>query len=388
MSPATETPSVPEARVQGHGAYAVASHPTAAEDLVRICRDARIFVSMPYLEGITPRVLRQHPGSGAHDAGEALERRHGIFHVDEIGLPFFDHGLLYADSVFEGVLVVEGGRLFLWREHLERLHASARRLRIAIPYGDAELTRRVMETVRATPLRPGERGYIRLVVTRGLGDLGINPRKCVGSSVYCIVAGLQVYPEAAYQRGIAISVSRNIRRPAPDTLDPRIKHSNYLNNIMALLDTLDEGCMETMMLNPQGFVSEATADNLFLVRREEGWEDDPRRVTVVTPTADYCLNGITRQLLMRLAEEEGFTVRTSPTMLPSDWRGADREAFLTGTGAGLMAVTAVDGQVLGDGACGPATARLRRRFLAALADPALGIGVDADDARLRAYLER
>ncbi|MDB4948397.1 MAG: ilvE [Gemmatimonadetes bacterium] len=379
-----ELPAISPRRARG-AAYAVDGAPGAARDLQEVCLGARVFVSMPFLEGVTPRVLREHAGSASYPCDEPLERRHGVFRVDEIGLPLFDHGLLYGDSVFEGVLVVDG-RLFLWREHLERLHASARRLRISVPYDDVDLTRHTLEAVEAMGLAAGDRAYVRLVVSRGLGDLGINPRKCLGSTVYAIAAKLAVYPEAAYRRGIAVSVSRNVRRNGQDNVDPRVKSSNYLNNILALLDTIDEGTLETMMLTRDGYVSEATADNLFLVSREPGWEADPAKVTVSTPTEDYCLNGITRQLLMRIAAEEGHAVRVLRNMLPSDWRGPDREAFLTGTGAGLMAVTAVDGQALGEGEAGPVTRRLRERFLAELADPANGVAVGASDEAIRAYL--
>jgi branched-chain amino acid aminotransferase len=296
-----------------------------------------------------------------------------------------DHGVLYGDAVFEGLLVAHG-RVFTWREHLERLHASASRLGIDIPVDDAHLTRCLLAAVRATGVSADERGYVRLVVTRGLGDLGIAPSKCVGSTIYAICGTIRMYPEAAYRTGMGIAVAREVRRPLADTLDPRVKSCNYLNNIRALVETAAEGCNETLMLSPAGFVAEATADNLFLIVKEEGWEADPARVRVITPSPEYCLNGITRALMMRAAREVGHRVEESATMLPADFTQAGREAFLTGTGAGVMPVVAVSGAPVGDGTSGAVTHALRARFAEYLADPALGLALAAADDEIEAYL--
>jgi len=354
-------------------------------ELRRLAATARVFVSMPFVEGITPRVLADDARARTAPTAEALPRREGIFALDEIGLPVMDHGVLYGDAVFEGVLVAHG-RLFTWREHLARLRESAAKLGIDIPLDDLHLTRALLEAVRATGVAADERGYVRLVVTRGLGDLGIAPAKCVGSTVYAICGTLRMYPESGYRTGIGISVAREVRRPLADTLDPRVKSCNYLNNIRALVETLPDGLAETLMLTPQGFVAEATADNLFLVAKEEGWEDDPAKVRVVTPSPDYCLNGITRALLMRAAREAGHRVEESATLLPADFTRPDHEAFLTGTGAGVMPVIAVGGVPVGDGTSGPVTHALRARFTEYLADPALGLGLRAGDDEIEAYL--
>jgi branched-chain amino acid aminotransferase len=365
---------------------AVTPNPAGLEELRRITRDARLFVSMPYLEGLTPRILGDPDRSDSYATGEALERREGCFALDEIGLPVLDHGVLYGDAAFEGVLVAHG-RLFTWREHLARLHDSCDRLGVPVPHDGVHLTRKLIDAVRETGVGRDDRGYIRLVVTRGLGDLGIAPAKCIGSTVYAVCARIQLYPEAAYQKGIALSVARGIRRPMPDTLDPRVKSCNYLNNIRALLETLSTGTLETLMLTPDGYVAEATADNLFLILRGEGWERDPSRVRMITPSPDYCLNGITRALLMRAAREAGYQVEESAKMLPGDWAGPEREGFLTGTGAGVMPITSVGGVPVGDGTAGPVTLGLRQRFLAYLASPELGIPLDATDAEIHAYLQ-
>ncbi len=349
-------------------------------DLQEIARSCRVFLSMPWLEGLTPRALME-----SAPTSEPLERRHGIFRPDEIGLSVFDHGALYGDSVFEGLLVVQG-RLFTWREHLARLQRGCANLGIAIPYDPVELTAQVLRTIAEADLDRLERAYVRLVVSRGVGDLGIYPPRCIGSTVFAIAARIQLYPEELYEGGIALSVAREVRRPGADVLDPGIKASNYLNNIRALLETLAEKRPETLMLTQEGFVSEATADNLFLVIREEGWESDPRRVRVQTPSAQYCLEGITRGLILKAARAAGHTVEETLTMLPSDLTGAGREVFLTGTGAGLIPVVKIGHQDVGEGKPGPVTRELRKSLLADMADPRLSVPVRATRQEIEEYL--
>jgi branched-chain amino acid aminotransferase len=352
-------------------------------DLQEIAKSCRVFLSMPWLEGLTPKALTESAARGVID--EPLERRHGIFRPDEVGLSVFDHGALYGDSVFEGLLVVKG-RLFTWREHLVRLQGGARSLGIAIPYDPVELTMQVLRTIAEADLDRLERAYVRLVVTRGLGDLGIYPPRCIGSTVFAIAARIQLYPEELYERGIELSVAREVRRPGVDILDPNVKASNYLNNIRALLETLAEKRPETLMLTQQGFVSEATADNLFLVIREEGWEKDPGRVRIQTPPAAYCLEGITRGLILKAARAAGHAVEETATMLPSDLTGAGREVFLTGTGAGLIPVVRIGHQDVGDGKPGPITRELRKSLLADMADPRLSVPVRATRQEVEEYL--
>jgi branched-chain amino acid aminotransferase len=354
-------------------------------DLQEIAKTCRVFLSMPWLEGLTPRALRTTPGTESPATSEPLERRHGIFRPDEVGLSVFDHGALYGDSVFEGLLVVQG-RLFTWREHLARLYSSARSLSIDVPYDPVDLSLHVLRTIAEADLDRRERAYVRLVLTRGLGDLGIYPPRCIGSTVFAIAARLQLYPEALYERGIELSVAREVRRPGIDVLDPNVKASNYLNNIRALLETLAEKRPETLMLTQQGFVSEATADNLFLVIREDGWESDPARVRVLTPPKEYCLEGITRGLILKAARAAGHTIEETSTMLPSDLTGAGREVFLTGTGAGLIPVVKVGHQDVGDGVPGPITRELRKSLIADMADPSLSVPVRATRQEVEEYL--
>jgi len=362
----------------------VSMRTNAISEIQRIGRDARVWVSMPVLEGVTPRVLSTR-GEKCQVEGEPLERRQGVFRIDEVGVPVFDHGVLYGDAVFEGILV-SGGRLFLLREHLERLWASADQLSIRVPGDAAAMTAMLLRSVRETGATADDTAYIRLVVTRGIGDLGIHPASCVGSTIYSIAAKIQLYPEAAYQRGIAVAVSRETRRTGAGILDPRVKSCNYLNNILGLLTTLSEGCLETVMLTTEGYVAEATADNMFLVEREEGWQTDPAKIRVITPSGDYCLNGITRKVILDAAVSLGYQVIESGQMVPSDWMGPNREGFLTGTGAGLMPIISMAGHPVGDGQPGAVTMRLRERLRAAMADPACGISIDATEEEIAEYL--
>jgi branched-chain amino acid aminotransferase len=359
--------------------------PSVVDYLERVASHAKIFVSMPYVSGITPRVLLER-GIRENNQHDDQERFHGAFRMDEIGLPAFDHGVLYGDAVFEGVLIVGQG-LFQWREHLERLYASAARLQIELPYGPHELTERIIETIRGASLPQKTPAYVRLVLTRGFGDLGIHPAKCAGGTIYAIVSTVQLYPETAYRQGIHLSLSRKIRRAGANILDPQIKSCNYLNNVMALLETLPEGCHETVMLTPDGFIAEATADNVFSVVREAGWENDPSKVTLFTPAANYCLKGITRGLIIVHARKLGFKVVESSTMLPQDIIGPEREVFLTGTAAGVVPVTCIDSQQVGDGRPGPVTGKLHNLLLADMEDPGMALAVFAGMDEINAYLE-
>ena len=358
----------------------------AQSALVEVGRKARAFVSMPVLEGVTPKILLDPSRSTAHEATEGLPRRHGVFRLDEIGLPLLDHVVLYGDACFEGILI-KHGRVFLLREHLDRLWRSASELGIAVPYSREALTLHLLETIRQVPFEPQDNSYIRLVVSRGPGDLGINPKKCIGSSLFALVSTIRLYPREAYERGITLGIARVIRRPGATILDPRIKSNNYLNNVLALR----EGCngdahVECVMLNEEGFVAEATVDNIFVVLKERGWEKEPSKVRLITPAEAYCLNGITRMTILRLAREMGFTTEESPTLLPLDLVGDNREVFMTGTGAFVMPIVGVAGHRVGDGKPGQITRGLLARITEAMAQPGGGLEVGADAAEVRRYL--
>jgi len=355
------------------------------DELKALAAKSRVFVSMPWVEGLTPRALGEEGKFQVVATDEAVERRHAILRMSEAGLSPLDHGGLYGDACFEGILVIND-QIFLYREHLERWWESARKLTIAMPYSMEELGWQILRAVQEVGFAPGERGYLRPVLTRGFGNLGINPAKCLAPTIYCIVSTIQLYPPEAYDRGIELSVARITRRAGKEIVDPNIKSNNYLNNIHGLLETRDRGTLETMMLTSRGHVAEATADNIFLILKDDGWQSDPARVHIYTPVPEYCLVGITRNLVMAEAKQLGFTVHEVPDLLPLDFVGAGKECFLTGTGCGLMPVVGVQGVPVGDSHPGEVTRTLLGRVRAAMADPSRGIPVNADRAQLAAYL--
>jgi branched-chain amino acid aminotransferase len=258
----------------------------------------------------------------------------------------FDHGFLYGDGIFEGIRVYNG-KVFKLREHVERLYHSAQALLMDIPLGTEEMERAVLDTVR---MNRKKNGYIRLIVTRGEGLLGIEPSSCKSPSVIIIVSDIQLYPEEHYNKGIAI-ITASSRRIPPDCLDPRIKSLNYLNNIMAKLEAKQAGCLEAVMLNREGFVAECTGDNIFTVEKDE----------LYTPAPYHgALDGITRQTVIELAESLG--IKTHETSLTRyDLYNAD-ECFMTGTGAEIIPVIKMDGRKIRDGMPGRVTKRLIKSF--------------------------
>jgi len=259
----------------------------------------------------------------------------------------YDHGLLYGDGVFEGIRVYNG-KVFLHRQHIERLFESARAILLEFP-GTVES---IMDAVNATVAENKKvDGYIRLVVTRGAGSLGLDPRGCE-PQIIVIVDDIRLYPEELYQDGMKVITSSYIRNH-PNALSPRIKSLNYLNNIMAKMEAIRAGCLEAVMLNHKGEVAECTGDNIFIVRRG----------VVKTPPVDSgILEGVTRNVVIDLARSAGLEVREE-NMTRHDLFVAD-EMFLTGTAAELIAVTDVDGRRIGSGKQGPITKRLREAFTA------------------------
>jgi len=258
----------------------------------------------------------------------------------------FDHGLLYGDGVFEGIRVYSG-RVFLLPEHVDRLYESARAIRLEIPIDKAAMTRAVEETVAANGVRDG---YVRLVVTRGAGSLGLDIRKTSHPQVIIIADSITLYPPEMYEKGMSIVTASTIRNH-PAALSPRIKSLNYLNNILAKIEGTDAGAPEALMLNHKGDVAECTGDNVFLVK--DG--------IVLTPPKDAgILDGITRGAVIRIAREAGYEVREA-TVQRHDVYVAD-ECFLTGTAAEIVPVVSVDGRAIGSGKPGAVTIDLRKRF--------------------------
>ncbi len=254
----------------------------------------------------------------------------------------FDHGLLYGDGVFEGTRVYNGRVAFL-DEHVDRLFESAKVLDLNIGMTKEEIKAATLETCKANGI---QNGYLRHLVTRGIGTLGLNPYLCKKASVIIIAADIQLYPADLYETGMRIITAGTIRN-MPEALNPRVKSLNYLNNVMAKIEAINAGVMECLMLNPQGYVAEASGDNIFVIKGNK----------LTTPPA-WCggLEGITRNKVMELAAELGLEVSETVMTRYEIWT-AD-EVFLTGTAAEVIAVIELDKRTIGDGKPGPATKKL------------------------------
>lgn len=265
----------------------------------------------------------------------------------EASVSVFDHGLLYGDGVFEGIRVYNG-KIFKLGQHLERLWRSAERIRLTIPLSREEMTHVLRRCVEANEITDG---YIRLLVTRGEGTLGLNPFRCPKAGIICIADQIALYPPELYERGMKVIVAKRPRIPIR-CLDPRIKSLNYLNNILAKVEAIDVGLLEAVMLNTDGYVAECTGDNIFMVRDGE----------LITPPPEAgILEGITRRFVIEtLCPDLGLRCREALFRL-DELLAAD-EVFLTGSAAEIIAVTQVDETVIGQGREGPVTARLRARF--------------------------
>jgi branched-chain amino acid aminotransferase len=265
---------------------------------------------------------------------------------EDAKISVFDHGLLYGDGVFEG-LRSYGGRVFRLQEHVERLYNSAKAIWLTIPMSPNEMGDAINDTVRANDV---DDGYIRAVVTRGAGSLGLDPNKCSNPQIIIIADAIALYPPELYEQGLEI-VSVSVMRTHPAALNPRIKSLNYLNNILAKIEGLQAGCIEALMLNHKGEISECTGDNIFLVRKG----------TLYTPPIDAgILEGVTRDAVIELAQAAGIEVREVP-LTKHDVYIAD-EVFLTGTAAEVIPVVKVDSRTIGSGKPGPMTLDLMQRF--------------------------
>lgn len=271
----------------------------------------------------------------------------GQFYAEsDAKISVFDHGLLYGDGVFEGIRAYHG-RVFKLKEHLDRLFCSAKALLLDIPMTHAELTRAVVATCRENGVRDG---YVRLLVTRGVGTLGLNPKRCRRPSVIIIADSIQLYSPELYDRGmeiVTVPTTRNLH----SAVNPAIKSLNYLNNILAKIEANIAGVEEAIMLNAQGYVAECTGDNIFIVK--DGQMFTP-------PLAAGALYGITRGVVIEIAREAGWQV-SEPNLTRYDLFNAD-ECFLTGTGAELIPVVKIDGRVIGTGKPGPVTRGLVEQY--------------------------
>ncbi len=260
----------------------------------------------------------------------------------------FDHGFLYGDGVFEGIRSYNG-KVFMLDEHLDRLYESAKSIWLTIPMTKEQMKEAILQTLRVNKLRDA---YIRVIVSRGEGDLGLDPRKCPKPNVIIITDRIELFPEELYECGIEM-VTVSVRRNSPQALNPNIKSLNYLNNILAKIEAINAGKPEGLMLTLDGYVAEGTGENIFIVKRKE----------LFTPPAYMgILKGITRQVVMNLAREMGYPVHETVLTL-HDVYTAD-ECFITGTAAEIVPVVKLDGRTIGEGVPGPITKALIQKFRA------------------------
>jgi branched-chain amino acid aminotransferase len=258
----------------------------------------------------------------------------------------FDHGLLYGDGVFEGIRVYNG-KVFELQAHIKRLYDSAKAIRLVMPMTQQKLTDVVGKTVEANDVIDG---YIRLLVTRGVGTLGLNPFICEKSGLIIIADSIQLYPEEFYEKGMKV-ISATTVRNHPLAIPPQAKSMNYLNNILAKIEALDNDVPEAIMYNHEGYVAEATGDNVFIVKNS----------CILTPPVEAgALGGITRSVVIKLAKKEGIEA-VEKNLTKFDLYTCD-ELFLTGTAAEVIGIVEIDGRIIGDGKPGPITKLLRKKF--------------------------
>ena len=286
-----------------------------------------------------------------HLNGKLVERGEAVVSV-------FDHGLLYGDGVFEGIRTYNG-RVFKLDEHLARLEESGKAIMLAMPISREEMKNAVLDTLRANGLKDA---YIRLVVTRGEGDLGLDPRKCHGKGTLIIITDkISLYPEEHYRNGLEV-VTVATRRNLPEAVSPKIKSLNYLNNILAKIEANNAGVLEAIMLSADGWVAECTGDNIFIVRKGQ---------LITPPTYIGALDGITRATVMDLAKKNGIPC-TEALFTRYDVFNAD-ECFLTGTAAEVIPVSKVDSRPIGTGKPGPITLKLVEAYKALTRSEGLAI---------------
>jgi branched-chain amino acid aminotransferase len=281
---------------------------------------------------------------------------------NEAKVSVYDHGLLYGDGVFEGIRSYEGV-VFQLAEHICRLYQSAKAIKLTVPISMDEMTKAVVDTLKVNKLRDA---YIRLVVTRGAGDLGVDPKKCNDPTIICIAEPIEgTYGKEAKEKGIRVGIV-STRRDVVDSTTHEVKSLNYLNSILAKIDANEAGYDDAIMLDHRGYVSETPTANVFMV---EGVD------TIVTPTtAAGILNGITRRRVMKMAKDLGFNA-LERDITPYEFMSAD-EIFLTGTKAEMVPVVSVSGRIIGDGKVGKITKRLLEKFAEIREDPSEGISID------------
>ncbi len=268
------------------------------------------------------------------------------FDKEKAKISVFDHGLLYGDGIFEGIRIYNG-TIFKLKEHVKRLYASAKTIFLDIPMTEKEMEKALLEAYKENYKKEG---YIRLVVTRGDGDLGVDPAKCKKANVIIIVDDISLYPKEFYENGIAV-ITASTQRISPAAFDVRVKSLNYLNNVLAKIEARQAGVLEAIMLTNQGYVAECTADNIFIVKNNK----------LFSPSSYHgALEGITLNTIIELAEKDKIKTEFA-TLTRYDLYNAD-ECFFSGTGAELMPVIKIDGRSIGNGKPGPVTKKLLKDF--------------------------
>lgn len=275
------------------------------------------------------------------------------FEKQDAKISVFDHGLLYGDGVFEGIRSY-GQLVFKLKEHLDRLWESAHTLMLKIPLTQKEMEEAIVATLQKNKLKDA---YIRVIVTRGAGDLGLDPGLCKKASVIIITDKIVLYPDSLYKNGLKIITVPTIRN-FPEALNPSLKTLNYLNNIMAKIEAKNSGCMEALMLNHQGYVAECTGDNVFMVKYAKSAKQTP--VLLTPPVYLGALKGITRQAIIELAAVKKIAFQER-VLTRHDLFNAD-EVFLTGTAAEVIPVVTIDGRTIGSGKPGRVTKVLLQAF--------------------------
>ena len=307
----------------------------------------------PKKEATTSKNVVKPAVDGRASEGAATAAKEATIYIDgkfypesEAKISVFDHGLLYGDGVFEGIRFYNG-RVFRLEEHLERLWDSARSICLDVPISRAEMTEALLETIRKNDMREG---YIRLLLTRGVGNLGLNPAQCKRPSVIIIAAAIALYPKEMYEKGLSV-VTCATRRTNPAALNPAVKSLNYLNNVMARIEANLAGADEALMLNDEGNVAECTADNVFVIKNGQ---------VFTPPISAGALRGITRAVAFEIAAEVGIQIKETD-ITRHDVFVAD-ECFLTGTAAEVIPVIRADGRTIGTGKPGPISTRMIARF--------------------------
>ncbi len=268
------------------------------------------------------------------------------FEKNEAKVSVFDHGLLYGDGVFEGIRSY-AGLIFKLKEHIDRLYESSQGIMLNIPLSKEDMIKAVVETLKLNQL---DNAYIRLIVTRGIGDLGLDPRKCKSASIIIITDNIKLYPEKMYKKGLSI-ITVPTPRNIPEALNPQIKSLNYLNNILAKIEALNCGYEEALMFTAHGYVAECTGDNIFIIKNNN----------LITPPAYLgILKGITRACVMDIAKKIGMTAKEEVITRHNIFTA--NECFLTGTAAEIIPVVCVDKRVIGDGKPGKITLNLMKEF--------------------------